>query len=57
MTTSDEEDDISDGYDRGANSYLRKPVDFTEFVNSLKQLEMYWLVLNTPPPKQETAAA
>lgn len=57
LTTSDEEDDIADGYDRGANSYLRKPVDFTEFLNSLKQLEMYWLFLNTPPPKRETEAA
>lgn len=51
MTTSDEEEDIVNGYNGGANSYLRKPVDFTEFMNSVKQLEMYWLVLNTPPPK------
>lgn len=56
MTTSDEEDDIANGYDRGANSYLRKPVDFTEFMNSVKQLEMYWLVLNTPPPPMAPAA-
>lgn len=56
MTTSDEEDDIANGYDRGANSYLRKPVDFNEFMNSVKQLEMYWLVLNTPPPSQASAA-
>ncbi len=51
LTTSDEEDDVVNGYDRGANSYMRKPVDFTEFINSVKQLEMYWMVLNTPPPK------
>lgn len=51
MTTSDEEEDIVNGYNGGANSYLRKPVDFTEFMNSVKQLEMYWMVLNTPPPK------
>jgi len=57
MTTSDEEDDIADGYDSGANSYLRKPVDFTEFLSSLKQLEMYWLVLNTPPPKLDAQAS
>lgn len=56
MTTSDEEDDIANGYDRGANSYLRKPVDFNEFMDSVKQLEMYWLVLNTPPPSQASAA-
>ena len=35
----------------GANSYLRKPVDFNEFMNSVNQLEVYWKVLNTPPPK------
>ena len=51
MTTSDEEEDIANGYDGGANSYLRKPVDFAEFMNAVKQLEMYWMVLNTPPPK------
>ncbi len=51
MTTSDEEEDIVNGYNGGANSYLRKPVDFGEFMNAVKQLEMYWMVLNTPPPK------
>ena len=51
LTTSDEEEDIINGYDRGCNSYLRKPVDFTEFMNSVSQLEVYWMVLNTPPPK------
>ena len=51
LTTSDEEEDIANGYDGGANSYLRKPVDFAEFMNAVKQLEMYWMVLNTPPPK------
>ncbi len=51
LTTSDEEEDIVNGYDRGCNSYLRKPVDFTEFMNSVKQLEVYWMVLNTPPPR------
>ena len=51
LTTSDEEEDIVNGYNGGANSYLRKPVDFAEFMNAVKQLEMYWMVLNTPPPK------
>ena len=51
LTTSDEEEDIVNGYNGGANSYLRKPVDFTEFMNAVKQLEMYWMVLNTPPPR------
>ncbi len=51
LTTSDEEEDIVNGYDRGCNSYLRKPVDFAEFMNSAKQLEVYWMVLNKLPPK------
>ena len=51
MTNSDEEEDIVNGYNGGANSYLRKPVDFTEFMDAVKQLELYWTVLNTPPPK------
>ncbi len=51
LTTSDEEEDIVNGYNGGANSYLRKPVDFNEFVNAVKQLELYWMVLNTPPPR------
>ena len=51
LTTSDEEEDIVNGYDRGCNSYLRKPVDFNEFMNSVKQLEVYWMALNTPPPR------
>ncbi len=51
LTTSDEEEDIVNGYNGGANSYLRKPVDFNEFVNSVNQLAMYWMVLNTPPPR------
>ena len=51
LTTSDEEDDVVNGYNGGANSYMRKPVDFNEFVNAVKQLEVYWLVLNTPPPR------
>ncbi len=51
LTTSDEEEDIVNGYNGGANSYLRKPVDFNEFVNAVKQLEVYWMVLNTPPPR------
>ncbi len=51
LTTSDEEEDIVNGYDHGCNSYMRKPVDFTEFMNAVKQLEVYWMVLNTPPPR------
>lgn len=50
LTTSTEERDISAGYDLGTNSYIRKPVDFRQFVESIEQLGMYWLVLNEPPP-------
>jgi two-component system, response regulator len=51
LTTSDDESDIADGYDLGINSYIRKPVDFDKFIQTVKDVGMYWLVLNTPPPK------
>ena len=50
LTSSVEEQDILAGYDLGANSYIRKPVDFTQFVDAVKQLGLYWLVLNQPNP-------
>ena len=50
LTSSDEERDLLDSYGLGANSYVRKPVDFAQFVDSVRQLGLYWLVLNRPAP-------
>lgn len=51
LTSSKEEQDILKGYKLGANSYVRKPVDFNQFVEAVHQLGLYWLVLNEVPPK------
>jgi two-component system, response regulator len=50
LTTSREEQDLIDGYRFGANSYIRKPVDFDKFVEAVRQLGLYWLALNESPP-------
>ena len=50
LTSSKEEEDLIQGYDLGANSYVRKPVAFEQFVDAVRQLQVYWLVLNEPPP-------
>jgi two-component system response regulator len=50
LTTSVEDRDRLEGYRLGANSYVRKPVDFAEFVQAVIQLGLYWLVLNEQPP-------
>jgi two-component system, response regulator len=49
LTTSKEEKDVIGSYELGANSYVRKPVDFAQFLEAAKQLGLYWLVLNEPP--------
>jgi CheY-like chemotaxis protein len=50
LTSSRHERDIVESYDLGANSYVRKPVDFAQFIESARQLGLYWLVLNEAPP-------
>ena len=49
LTSSDEPQDLIDGYDNGANSYINKPVDFNEFVEQVKLLGQYWLGVNRVP--------
>jgi len=51
LTTSKEEQDVAASYDLGVNSYIRKPVDFTQFAQAIQQVGLYWLVLNEEPPK------
>ncbi len=51
LTSSREDQDLVTGYGLGANSYIRKPVDFTQFVEAVRQVGLYWLVLNEDPPR------
>jgi CheY-like chemotaxis protein len=55
LTTSSEEQDIAQSYDLGANSYIRKPVDFKQFVEAVQHLGLYWLVMNEPAPPKKKA--
>jgi two-component system response regulator len=51
LTSSKEEQDLIDGYKFGASSYIRKPVDFSQFTEAVRELGLYWLVLNETPPR------
>jgi two-component system, response regulator len=55
LTSSKEQQDLVEGYSLGANSYVRKPVEFMEFVEAVKQLGLYWLVLNEQAPVAKTS--
>jgi len=55
LTSSNEERDLVASYELGVNSYVRKPVDFTEFLEAARQLGMYWLLLNQAPPESSRA--
>ena len=53
LTSSAEEKDVINGYKLGANSYVRKPVQFDQFVEAIKHLGLYWLIWNEPPPPEK----
>jgi CheY-like chemotaxis protein len=57
LTSSREERDMASGYDLGVNSYLQKPVDFSDFRKMVKLLGMYWMVINRPPANYGSAQA
>lgn len=57
LTSSNEEQDVVNSYDLGANSFVRKPVDFARFLEAAQQLGLYWLVLNEPPADSSSPIA
>jgi len=50
LTSSKEENDLVESYELGVNAYVVKPVDFNEFISAIKDLGIFWLMVNTPPP-------
>jgi CheY-like chemotaxis protein len=50
LTSSKEEQDLAQSYKTGANSYVRKPINFNDFVEAVRHIELYWLLINEPPP-------
>jgi DNA-binding NarL/FixJ family response regulator len=55
LTSSIEEKDLIEGYNLGVNSYIQKPVDFDRFRETIRQVGLYWLVVNRPPPTNTLA--
>ena len=55
LTSSREEQDLVESYRLGANSYVRKPVDFVQFADATQTLGLYWLIVNEPPPRKDRA--
>src|SRR4030042_981694 len=53
LTSSKEEQDLLSSYKHGANSYVRKPVDFNQFVEAVRNIGLYWLLINEPPPENQ----
>ena len=51
LTSSDEQKDMVESYNLGANSYVRKPVDFEQFREAVRQLHLYWMLINEAPPQ------
>jgi two-component system response regulator len=50
LTSSKEQNDLIDGYNLGVNAYIQKPVDFDKFSDTIRQVGMFWMLINQPPP-------
>ncbi len=56
LTSSKEQKDVVEGYKSGTNAFIQKPVDFEQFQNAIKQIGLFWLVVNEPPPEEAFSA-